>query len=135
MRTDPSISAAEYNRLALQSITEADVEAEITDWSKLQRGLLMLRTVEHRKRCPSCGEFLHSGSGIDKGVPDRLARLDDFPIPGLLIGLECKRPYNWRWSSPEQRKVNERGGSVVVHSSVDVERVLLEASRLLRRIG
>lgn len=120
-------------------VTEADIERQINDGLQWTPGVFALQTVEHRKRCRVCGTFSREGSGVDRGIPDRLLRVERETIlqgvvlhpypPGVLLGIETKRPEGWSWSSEEQRVNWERGVVLKAHGWDDIAEHLIETER------
>jgi hypothetical protein len=93
-------------------------------------GLLVLHT-QHQyanQTCPTCHRRFRpqGGYGADKGIPDLLARADDFPR-GLWLGLEIKGPRTA--VSPEQQILEREGGIYICRTWESAE----HAVRLTRQ--
>ncbi len=76
-------------------------------------GVTVLVTSRRRKRC-LCGRWPRGGDGVTRGVPDLFVWRPGWPS---WLALEVKTPTGRL--SPEQKRLVEVGGAVVVRSVAD----------------
>lgn len=84
---------------------EHDVQDAIVQWLQLHQYYVLVTTAYKQR----------GSSGVQKGIPDLLVGHKRFG-PGVLIGLEVKRPGKHEFSSKEQRLNWLRGLTIVVQS-------------------
>lgn len=85
--------------------TEHELQADIVRMLQV-RGYDVMVTTAYRQK---------GGTGVQKGIPDLLVHRDDWG-PGVLVGLEVKRPGRVKWSSLEQELAWVDGQTIVVQS-------------------
>lgn len=94
--------------------SEDDTQKVIVDGLKAY-GYTVLVTTRRKLRCYHCGKVSNCGDRADKGIPDLLVWCAEF-LPGHMIGLEVKRPGAVRFSSPEQKALEDAAAIIVVQS-------------------
>jgi len=105
--------------LAKGKATIADTETEHAVQLRIKEALELAgcsvrETTAYRQKGPS---------GIDKGIPDLLVFHPS--LRGAYIGIEVKRPKNWRWSSPEQEAGFQAGEFAVATCELEALQAVL----------
>lgn len=91
-------------------LTEEQVQRQIMDGLTVLGFTVLQTTVRYTK-----GAGFRGGYGASKGIPDLLIHHKRW-TPGVLLGIEVKRPGKWKYSSPEQESVQKACGVSVATS-------------------
>ncbi len=118
----------------LARVSEKDLERQVDEaLAALGYERLILGGTRPRVRCPACTQSFHPGGyqGNTPGTPDRMYRHPAWP-QCLWAAIELKGEKTAVRAT--QQAMQERGGTVIVHTVVEALSILSDIEEELRRL-